>query len=165
MNEHTYRRMLKARSMLDHSHGSFDIPRLARDLHMTPGALVRAFKQAFGESPHRYIRRSRIERAKALLAATIDPATDIGFAVGFVDRASFDAAFAEFAGTSPEVYRRRTQQPTRAVPGSRQGSEVAVTREAGAGGGVVDVTGRVLDRAGKVVDGVAPVWARLLSGR
>lgn len=109
MNEHTYRRMLKARSMLDHSLGSFDLPRVARDLHLTPGSLVRTFTQAFGEPPSRYVRRRRVERAKSLLEATTDPATDVGFAVGFVDRATFDAAFAEFAGTTPEVYRRRVQ--------------------------------------------------------
>lgn len=146
MNEHTYRRMLKARSMLDHSLASFDLPRLARDLNMPPGSLVRTFKQAFGESPYRYMRRVRVERAKELLAATADPATDIGFAVGFVDRASFDAAFAEFAGTTPEVYRRRLTQ------------RVADAR-------VVDVTGQVVDRSGQAVEGAAPVWARLLGGR
>jgi len=109
MNEHTYRRMLRARSLLDHSHGSFDLPRLARDLNLAPGSLVRSFKQAFGESPYRYVRRRRVERAKELLVATTDPVTDIGFVVGFVDRASFDVAFSEFAGTSPEVYRRRAR--------------------------------------------------------
>jgi transcriptional regulator GlxA family with amidase domain len=151
MNEHTYRRMLKARSMLDHSLGSFDLPRLARDLNMTPGSLVRTFKQAFDESPYRYLRRRRVERAKLLLESTTDPTTDIGFAVGFVDRAAFDSAFAEFAGTSPEVYRRRAG---RRQPG---GGDVA--------GGVVDVSGRVVDRSGRAVDGAAPVWARLLGGK
>ena len=111
MNEHTYRRMLKARSILDHSHGSFDLPRVARDLNLAPGSLVRSFKQAFGESPYRYVRRRRVERAKELLEATTDPVADIGFVVGFVDRASFDAAFAEFAGTSPDAYRHRSSRP------------------------------------------------------
>lgn len=138
MNEHTYRRMLKARSLLDHSHGAFDLPRLARDLHMTPGSLVRTFKQAFEESPYRYVRRRRVERAKELLLSTTDPATDIGFAVGFVDRPSFDIAFAEFSGTSPEVYRRRAGQPN-ALPN--------------------------LQAAPEMVDGPSALWERLIGGR
>ena len=159
MNEHTYRRMLKARSLLDHSHGAFDLPRLARDLHMTPGSLVRTFKQAFDESPYRYVRRRRVERAKALLEATSEPATDIGFLVGFVDRASFDTAFAEFAGTSPEVYRRRAQ---RTSPQPDAGRSPSVD---GAAGDVVSLTGRVVDQSGRPVDGAASGWSRLLGGR
>lgn len=113
MNELTYRRMLKARLVLEHSLGSFDLPLVARDLGLTPGTLVRTFTQAFGESPYRYVRRRRVERAKLLLESTSDPATDVGLAVGFVDRSAFDVAFSEFAGTTPEVYRRRAQHAGR----------------------------------------------------
>jgi transcriptional regulator GlxA family with amidase domain len=159
MNEHTYRRMLRARTMLDHSHGAFDLPRLARDLHMTPGSLVRTFKQAFDESPYRYVRRRRVERAKALLEGTSEPATDIGFIVGFVDRASFDAAFSEFAGSSPEVYRRRAAQASPA-PG-RVSSPIAD----GAAAGVVYLTDPSVERPVRASDGAAQAWVRLLRGR
>ena len=169
MNDHTYRRMLKARTMLDHSHGAFDLPRVARDLHMTPGSLVRTFKQAFEESPYRYVRRRRVERAKALLEGTSEPVTDIGFMVGFVDRASFDASFAEFAGTSPEVYRRRARgtSPAPGVAGPRVAGPTVVgpTGADGAAGGAVYLANPLVDEPGRGSDGAAQGWARLLRGR
>jgi AraC-like DNA-binding protein len=46
-----------------------DVPALARKAHGSRARFVRGFKKAFGETPHQYLLRRRIERAKELLRA------------------------------------------------------------------------------------------------
>ena len=67
---------------------------------------ARAFKQSFGEPPHRYIMRRRIERAKTLLENPAASVTDIAIEVGFADPVSFASAFRRSVGTTPTNYRR-----------------------------------------------------------
>jgi AraC-like DNA-binding protein len=67
---------------------------------------ARAFKQSFGEPPHRYLMRRRIERAKTLLENPAASVTDIAIEVGFADPVSFASAFRRSVGTTPTNYRR-----------------------------------------------------------
>lgn len=68
--------------------------------------LARTFRTAFGEPPHRYVVRRRIERAKELLRATDLPLAQIALACGFAHQGHLGQAFKRSVGVSPGVYRR-----------------------------------------------------------
>ena len=66
----------------------------------------RAFKQAVGHAPHRYVSAKRLEHAKALLSRDDRPLVDIALALGFSDQANFTRAFRQATGHAPGEYRR-----------------------------------------------------------
>ena len=78
---------------------------LAREAFASEAHFIRSFRAAFGETPHRYLQRRRVERAKELLRATGDSVTEISLAVGFRSLGSFSTTFRELAGASPSGYR------------------------------------------------------------
>ena len=79
---------------------------LARLVRLSPYHVCRAFKESFGEPPHRYHTGRRIERAKTLLAKPDCSVTEIGMAVGFSETSSFSAAFRRATGLTPTAYHR-----------------------------------------------------------
>jgi len=79
---------------------------LADVARLSPYHFVRAFKQSFGLPPHRYLRRLRIERAKALLADPAMSVTQIGVDLGFSETSSFSTTFRKHTGLTPTAYRR-----------------------------------------------------------
>lgn len=66
---------------------------------------LRLFKQTFHETPHQYLTRKRIERAKHLLAHTDLSVTDVCLEVGFESLGSFSWLFRRRVGVSPETFR------------------------------------------------------------
>ncbi|WP_214405788.1 helix-turn-helix transcriptional regulator [Pseudonocardia lacus] len=95
-----------------------DVPALARSAHVSPAYFSRSFRAAFGESPHQYLLRRRLERAKALLRAGELPVTEVCLAVGFTSLGSFSAQFRRFVGQSPTAYPAATApDELSAIPG------------------------------------------------
>lgn len=110
------RRLLRARDAMDHDYASpLDIPSLARVAMMSPAHFSRTFTATFGETPHRYLQRRRIERAMAMLRDHDRPVTDIALAVGYDSLGTFSRTFREITGSSPSGY--RATEPPLAVPG------------------------------------------------
>lgn len=105
--EELYRRLHRAR---DYMEASLDAPlclhELASVAAMAPHHFLRAFKQAFGATPHQYLTARRIARAQHLLAATEMPVTAVGLEVGFSSLGSFSWLFRRRTGASPEQFRR-----------------------------------------------------------
>lgn len=100
--------LLRSRDAIDHGYAeALDVPSLARIAHVSEAHFIRAFKTTFGETPHRYLQRRRIERAMALLRDTATPVTEVAFAVGFASHGTFSRTFREIVGVSPSDYRRR----------------------------------------------------------
>ncbi len=103
-----YVHLLRARDLVDRAYAQdLDVPTLARAAHASPAHFSRGFKRAFGETPHQYLRRRRIERAKELLRETDLMVTAISIEVGFRSLGSFSSAFSELVGESPIDYARR----------------------------------------------------------
>jgi len=67
---------------------------------------VREFKTAFEASPHQYIQRRRLVRARELLLATDASLTSIALDTGFANHAHFSTVFRAETGTTPSNYRR-----------------------------------------------------------
>jgi AraC-like DNA-binding protein len=84
-----------------------DVPALARVTHVSPAHFSRQFRATFGETPHRYLQRRRVERAMQLLRETRRPVTEICFDVGFNSLGTFSRTFRDVVGESPSSYRRR----------------------------------------------------------
>ena len=65
----------------------------------------RMFKLSTGFSPHQYLKRQRIERAKALLTNTDLPVGVVAREVGFASPSHFAQQFRRLAGVSPRSFR------------------------------------------------------------
>jgi AraC-like DNA-binding protein len=113
--EDTNRRMLRARDEMDRRFADpLDIPTLAAVAHLSPSQFGRVFKDVFGETPHRYLQRRRVERAMTLLRQTDRPVTDIAWDVGFASLGTFSRTFSNVVGRSPSEF--RTEHAPVAVP-------------------------------------------------
>ena len=106
--EDTNRRMLRARDAMDRAYADpLDIPALASIAVVSEAHFIRTFRSVFGETPHRYLQRRRIERAMFLLRTTELAVTDICFETGFASHGTFSRTFSAIVGESPSAYRRR----------------------------------------------------------
>ncbi|MEA2161016.1 MAG: hypothetical protein QOD66_3396 [Solirubrobacteraceae bacterium] len=102
------RRMLRSRDTIDRAFAeSLDVPALARVAHVSSAHFSRQFRATFGETPHRYLQRRRVERAMELLRETERPVTEICFDVGFNSLGTFSRTFREIVGEPPSAYRAR----------------------------------------------------------
>ncbi|HEY6468723.1 MAG TPA: helix-turn-helix transcriptional regulator [Candidatus Dormibacteraeota bacterium] len=113
--EDTNRRLLRARDAMDLTYGRpLDVAALAGVALMSPAHFSRAFRATFGEPPHRYLQRRRVERALFLLRCTDRSVTDICLDVGFTSLGTFSKTFHAIVGETPREYRQR--RPVVAVP-------------------------------------------------
>ncbi|WP_436991529.1 helix-turn-helix domain-containing protein [Streptomyces sp. enrichment culture] len=105
--EESNRRMLRARDVMDRDYAQpLDVPALARVAHVSQAHFTRTFRATFGETPHRYLQRRRVERAMFLLRETDRSVTDISFEVGFSSPGTFSRTFRDIVGRSPRTYRK-----------------------------------------------------------
>jgi AraC family transcriptional regulator len=82
----------------------------ARDLssvaHRSVAHFSRAFKNAFGEPPHAYVIRRRLEVATHLMLTSAEPLSEIALSAGFSDQAHLSKIFKQAFGDSPASWRR-----------------------------------------------------------
>jgi AraC-like DNA-binding protein len=113
--EECNRRMLRSRDAMDRTFAEpLCIPLLARIAEVSEAHFIRTFFATFGETPHRYLQRRRVERAMFLLRSTDRSVTDICFDVGFSSLGTFSRTFRDIVGEPPTVFRKRGRMP--AVP-------------------------------------------------
>src|SRR6476646_2740409 len=82
-----------------------DVAAVAAVAHISPAHFSRTFRAVFGETPHRYLQRRRVERSMFLLRETDRSVTDICLDVGFNSLGTFSRMFREIVGESPSGYR------------------------------------------------------------
>jgi AraC-like DNA-binding protein len=100
------RRLLRARDAMDRAYAEpLDMRAVAAVAHVSEAHFIRTFRSVFGETPHRYLQRRRVERAMFLLRETDRSITDICFDVGFNSVGTFSRTFREIVGESPSGYR------------------------------------------------------------
>ena len=104
--EDTNRRVLRARDEMDRRYAEpLDVPTLAAIAHLSASQFGRVFKDVYGETPHRYLQRRRVERAMTLLRQTDRSVTDIAWDVGFASLGTFSRTFTTIVGSSPTEFR------------------------------------------------------------
>jgi transcriptional regulator GlxA family with amidase domain len=102
------RRMLRARDAMDRAFAQpLEVRALARIAHVSPAHFSRQFRATFGETPHRYLQRRRVERAMELLRETDRSVTEVCFDVGFGSLGTFSRTFRAIVGEPPSAYRTR----------------------------------------------------------
>jgi AraC-like DNA-binding protein len=100
------RRLLRARDAMDRAYAEpLDVRTIAAVAHVSAAHFSRAFRAVFGETPHRYLQRRRVERSMFLLRETDRSVTEICLDVGFTSLGTFSRTFREIVGETPSVYR------------------------------------------------------------
>ncbi len=124
------RRLLRARDAMDRAYGEpLDVRAVAAVAHLSEAHFIRSFRATFGETPHRYLQRRRVERAMFLLRETDRRVTDVCLDVGFGSLGTFSRTFREIVGETPSDY--RTTHAPMVVPNCFQ---MAATRPRAAAG-------------------------------
>ncbi|HYM84649.1 MAG TPA: helix-turn-helix transcriptional regulator [Candidatus Dormibacteraeota bacterium] len=100
------RRLLRARDAMDRAYAEpLDVRAVAAVACVSEAHFIRCFRDVFGETPHRYLQRRRVERAMFLLRETDRSITDICLDVGFSSLGTFSRTFRDIVGEAPSDYR------------------------------------------------------------
>ena len=99
----------RVRDRIDRDYAQpLNVEALARGAHVSAGHLSREFRDAYGESPYRYLCSRRVERAMALLRRGDLRVTEVCLAVGYSSLGTFSSRFSELVGMTPSAYRAAT---------------------------------------------------------
>jgi AraC family transcriptional regulator len=103
-----FRRLTRARSIVEESLSEpLSLQAIAAAACLSPYHLHRLFSRVFGETPHRYAVRRRMDRARRLLTQTDMPVTEVCLESGFQSLGSFSTLFRKENGCSPQQFRVR----------------------------------------------------------
>jgi AraC family transcriptional regulator len=79
---------------------------MAQAVGLSTAHFARMFRKSTGETPHQFVLRERLERAKAMLRAPDTRVLDVAVACGFKTQQHFAQAFRDLWGTTPTEYRQ-----------------------------------------------------------
>ena len=102
-----YKRLCRAREFMHaHRDAPVTLADAARAACLSPYHFHRLFRKTFRETPHQYLVRERLERARYLLAHAEMPVTEVCLACGFESLGSFSTLFRRRFGMPPRGFRR-----------------------------------------------------------
>jgi AraC-like DNA-binding protein len=105
--EELWQRLQRGRNVIEGSLSeAIDLHQVAREAALSPYHFHRSFTRLFGETPHAYLARRRMERAADLLCSTDMPVTEVCCACGYESLGSFSTLFRKHAGVSPLQFRK-----------------------------------------------------------
>ncbi len=87
-------------------HSNIDAKNLSAVAQRSRAHFSRSFKRAFGEPPHAYVIKRRLERARHLMVTTSESLSEIALSVGFSDQSHLCRRFQRAFGQSPATWRR-----------------------------------------------------------
>ena len=100
----------QARKVRDYIDGHITGPVLVADLcalvQRSEAHFARSFKRTFGESPHSFVMRRRVELAARYMLTTDAPLSDIALRCGFADQAHLCKNYRQAVGQTPAAWRR-----------------------------------------------------------
>jgi AraC-like DNA-binding protein len=97
----------KVRDYIDrHITGPILVADLCALVHRSEAHFSRSFKRTFGESPHAFVVRRRVEVAAEYMLTTDGSLSDIALRCGFTDHAHLCKHFRQAAGQTPAAWRR-----------------------------------------------------------
>ena len=85
--------------------GELALIEMAESVQLSPAHFSRMFRKSTGETPHQFVLRTRIERAKEMLRAPEARVLDVAVACGFKTQQHFARMFRRSCGASPTEYR------------------------------------------------------------
>jgi AraC family transcriptional regulator len=102
--------VLRVRTFIDKNlHRTIHTHDLSLVARRSPAHFSRSFKLTFGEPPHAYVVKRRLEKACHLMITSSSPLSDIALSVGFSDQAHLCRLFRQAFGQSPAGWRRERE--------------------------------------------------------
>jgi AraC-like DNA-binding protein len=120
-----YQRIVSAKIYIDDNYQeSINLEQISQKAFLSRFHFHRLFRRIYQKTPHEYITRKRIDKAKELLAKN-KPVTEVCNEVGFESIGTFSALFKKEIGFPPTYYRNMAwlkkqeakQQPKKFIPG------------------------------------------------
>lgn len=112
VDHETFRILRDTRDWMAANHGErVSLASAAAYAGFSPFHFQRLFTRAFGESPHEFLTRIRLERAQRILRTSVDPVTEICVDLGYESLGSFSALFKREVGIAPTEFRRVFSMP------------------------------------------------------
>ena len=103
----TFRGLVRSRDLIhDRWADPLHVAHMAREAGLSRYHFIRAFERAFGATPHRYMIRLRLAKAKELLRRPGVSVTEACFETGFLSLGSWSSLFAREFGQTPSAFRR-----------------------------------------------------------
>ena len=119
-----YDRIVAAKVYIDENyHEPIDLDIISQQAFLSRFHFHRIFRQVYSRTPHQYLTRKRLDKAKVLLAEN-KPVTEVCNEVGFESIGSFSVLFKKEIGFAPQYYRNmaykekleQLAQPKVAIP-------------------------------------------------
>jgi AraC-like DNA-binding protein len=111
MDDDLFRRLCLARRVLAQDDAA-TLAQVAKRAGLSERHLRRTFKALFGQAPHAYRMRARLERARLALARDATTITRAALDHGYESPACFSDTFHRVLGETPSAFRRRARAPT-----------------------------------------------------
>jgi AraC family transcriptional regulator len=86
--------------------GDLSLDEMAQSVGLSTAHFARVFRKSTGETPHQFVLRQKLERAKAMLRAPDARVLDVAVACGFKTQQHFAQVFRDICGISPTGYRQ-----------------------------------------------------------
>jgi AraC family transcriptional regulator len=100
-------RLRKIEELVDaNMEDDLSLDEMAQSVDLSTAHFARMFRKSTGETPHQFVLRQKIERAKAMLRDRATRVLDVAVACGFKTQQHFAQVFREACGTSPTEYRQ-----------------------------------------------------------
>jgi AraC-like DNA-binding protein len=119
-----YRRIIAAKSFMDENfHEPIGLDEISQKAFLSKFHFHRLFTRIYRRTPHQYLTRKRLDKAKDLLAEN-KAVTEVCNEVGFESIGSFSVLFKKEIGFAPQYYRnmawlkklQQKAQPQTAIP-------------------------------------------------
>jgi AraC-like DNA-binding protein len=106
----TFRRLCRGRDLLASEYQSrVLLQQAARQACLSEFHFHRLFRAAFGETPHDFLTRLRMQRARQMLGSG-RTVTEVCFEVGYESLGSFSSKFRAHFGLSPAQFQREVRR-------------------------------------------------------
>ncbi len=89
-----------------HLHTKIKVEELSRLTGQSTSHFSRTFRQSFGDPPHKYVVRRRVERGQVLMLSTDYSLARIADECGFADQSHLTRVFRAIVGENPYAWRR-----------------------------------------------------------
>jgi AraC-like DNA-binding protein len=107
----TFARLQRSRDYLAERFAApISLEEAARQAYLSPFHYHRLFARTYGETPHEFLTRRRLDHARQLLIAGDLPVTEVCLAAGYLSLGTFSSRFRERVGCSPSEYRRSARR-------------------------------------------------------
>jgi AraC-like DNA-binding protein len=119
-----YHRLIAAKSFMDENFQEpISLDEISGKAYLSKFHFHRLFTKIYRHTPHQYLTRKRLDKAKDLLAEN-KPVTEVCTEVGFESIGSFSVLFKKEIGFAPQYYRnmawlkkqQQKEQPRVAIP-------------------------------------------------